>query len=101
MAAIFLCHSHQNIIKMEISVELTLTPLQDNFEAPIVTYIEALRASGCTIKESPLSTQVYGEFDTVMTLITNTTKKAFEESEHIILNMKIVKTNRSDYEPYF
>ena len=75
---------------MEISVELTLTPLQDNFEPPIVAYIKALRASGCTIKESPLSTQVYGEFDTVMTLITNTTKKAFEESEHIILNMKII-----------
>ena len=86
---------------MEISVELTLTPLQDNFEPPIVAYIKALRASVCTIKESPLSTQVYGEFDTVMTLITNTTKKAFEESEHIILNMKIVKTNRSDYEPSF
>ena len=101
MAAIFLCHSHQNIIKMEISVELTLTPLQDNFEPPIVAFIKALRAYGCTIKESPLSTQVYGEFDTVMTLITNTTKKAFEESEHIILNMKIVKTNRSDYEPSF
>lgn len=101
MAAIFLCHSHQNIIKMKISVELTLTPLQDNFEPPIVAFIKALRASGCTIKESPLSTQVYGEFDTVMTLITNTTKKAFEESEHIILNMKIVKTNRSDYEPSF
>ena len=101
MAAIFLCHSHQNIIKMEISVELTLTPLQDNFEPPIVAYIKSLRASGCTIKESPLSTQVYGEFDTVMTLITNTTKKAFLQSEHIILNMKIVKTNRSDYEPSF
>mgnify|MGYP005696293415 FL=1 len=101
MAAIFLCHSHQNIIKMEISVELTLTPLQDNFEPPIVAFIKELRNSGCIIKETPLSTQVYGEFDTVMTLITNTTKKAFLQSEHIILNMKIVKTNRSDYEPSF
>ncbi len=86
---------------MEISVELTLTPLQNNFEPPIIAFIKALRASGCTIKETPLSTQVYGEFSSVMALITDVTKTAFENTEHIILNMKLVKSNRSDYEPTF
>jgi uncharacterized protein YqgV (UPF0045/DUF77 family) len=86
---------------MEISVELTLTPLQDDFELPIIDFIKALRASGCTLNETPLSTQVYGEFSTVMALVTDATKKAFENSEHIILNMKVVKSNRSDYEPFF
>lgn len=86
---------------MEISVELTLTPLQDEFEPPIIDFIKALRASGCTLNETPLSTQVYGEFSTVMKLVADTTKKAFENSEHIILNMKVVKSNRSDYEPFF
>lgn len=96
-----MCHSHQNNIKMEISVELTLTPLQDNFEPPIVAFIKELRNSGCIIKETPLSTQVYGEFYSVMTIITNATQKAFLQSEHVILSMKIVKTNRSNYEPSF
>ncbi len=86
---------------MEISVELTLTPLQDNFVPPIIAFIKALRASGCNVKETPLSTQVYGEFSTVMSLITKATKEAFEQTEHIILNMKVVKSNRSDYEPTF
>lgn len=86
---------------MEISVELTLTPLQDNFEPPIVAFIKELRNSGCMIKETPLSTQVYGEFNIVMTIITEATQKVFLQSEHVILNMKIVKTNRSNYEPSF
>ena len=86
---------------MEISVELTLTPLQNNFEPPIIDFIKALRASGCTLKETPLSTQVYGEFSTVMALITTATHNAFETNQHIILNMKVVKSNRSSYEPSF
>lgn len=86
---------------MDISAELTLTPLQDHFEPPIIDFIKMLRASGCTIKETPLSTQVYGEFSSIMTLITDATQKAFEHSDHIILNMKVVKSNRSNYEPNF
>lgn len=85
---------------MEISVELTLTPLQDDFEHPIIDFIKSLRASGCTLNETSLSTQVFGEFSTVMALITNATKKAFEDTNHVILNMKVVKSNRSDYEPF-
>jgi uncharacterized protein YqgV (UPF0045/DUF77 family) len=45
---------------MNVSVELTLSPLQDDFEAPIIAFIKALRASGLTVLENPLSTQVYG-----------------------------------------
>ena len=42
---------------MNISVELTLTPLQDSFEEPIINFIKALRDSGLTVIENPLSTQ--------------------------------------------
>ncbi|MDG1761566.1 MAG: YkoF family thiamine/hydroxymethylpyrimidine-binding protein [Flavobacteriaceae bacterium] len=86
---------------MDISVELTLTPLQDQYEAPIINFIKELRASGCRVQETPLSTQIYGDFNTVMSFVNRATQKAFEHSEHIILHMKIVKSNRSDYEPFF
>jgi uncharacterized protein YqgV (UPF0045/DUF77 family) len=86
---------------MEISIELTLTPLQDDFEGPIIEYIKAFRASGCTLNETPLSTQIYGEFSLVMNHITEATRKAFEKTDHIILQMKIAKSNRSNYEPNF
>ncbi|AUC13954.1 hypothetical protein BTO06_01755 [Tenacibaculum sp. SZ-18] len=86
---------------MKISVELTLTPLQDNFEEPIIHFIKKLRASGLTILENPLSTQVYGDYDTVMQLLTSEIKEAFGAIDNGLLQMKIVKTDRSDYEPNF
>ncbi|WP_299106546.1 thiamine-binding protein [uncultured Tenacibaculum sp.] len=86
---------------MRISVELTLTPLQNEFEAPIIDFIKKLRASGLTILENPLSTQVYGDYDKVMQLITSELKNSFELIDNGILLMKIVKSDRSDYEPNF
>ncbi|WP_299156974.1 hypothetical protein [uncultured Tenacibaculum sp.] len=86
---------------MKISVELTLTPLQNEFEEPIINFIKKLRASGLIILENPLSTQVYGDYDTVMQLITSELKNTFELLDNGILLMKIVKSDRSDYEPNF
>ena len=41
---------------MEISVELTFSPLQNQFEEPIIHFIKKLRASGLIVLENPLST---------------------------------------------
>ena len=86
---------------MEISVELTLTPLQDDFEPPIINFIKNLRSSGLTVLENPLSTQVFGPYDRVMELLTKEIKAAFESTDKVLLYMKIVKTDRSSYEPHF
>ncbi len=86
---------------MNISVELTLTPLQDTFEEPIINFIKKLRSSGLTVLENPLSTQVYGEYDVVMKILNVEIKEAFEMMDKGLLYMKIVKSDRSEYEPHF
>ncbi len=86
---------------MNISVELTLTPLQDSFEEPIINFIKSLRASGLRVLENPLSTQVYGPYDLVMNLIQTELKEAFEALDQGLLYMKVVKADRSQYEPHF
>ncbi len=86
---------------MNISVELTLTPLQDDFEQPIINFIKKLRVSGLTVLENPLSTQVYGPYDQVMSLLQSEVKNAFEAIDNGLLHIKIVKTDRSNYEPDF
>ncbi len=86
---------------MKISVELTLTPLQDNYEPAIINFIKKLRESGLTVLENPLSTQVYGEYDKVMNLLQKEMKIALEAVERGLLYIKIVKSDRSDYEPHF
>lgn len=86
---------------MNISVELTLTPLQDDYEAPIIAFIKKLRASGLKVLENPLSTQVYGDYDEVMKVLSKEGKEALEMAERGILFIKIVKSDRRDYEPHF
>lgn len=86
---------------MNISVELTLTPLQDNFEPAIINFIKKLRLSGLTVLENPLSTQVFGEYDVVMKVLQKEMKTALEAIDKGLLYMKIVKSDRSDYEPHF
>ena len=86
---------------MKISVELTLTPLQDHYEPAIINFIKKLRQSGLTVLENPLSTQVFGDYDTVMDLLQKEMKHALEEVDRGLFYIKIVKSDRSDYEPHF
>ena len=86
---------------MKISVELTLSPLQDDNEPAIIDFIKSLRNSGLTVLENPLSTQVYGVYDEVMSLLQKEMKIALEAVERCLLYIKIVKSNRSEYEPHF
>lgn len=82
---------------MKISVELTLSPLQDDFEPKVINFIKKLRQSGLTIKENPLNTQVYGDYDEVMSVLQTEIKNAFEAIDRGLIHVKIVKSDLSDY----
>ncbi|MFT7071639.1 thiamine-binding protein [Patiriisocius sp. Uisw_017] len=86
---------------MNILVALALTPLQDDYEPAIIDFIKKLRGSGLTVLENPLCTQVYGDYDNVMTVLKTEIKIALEAVERVLLYIKIVKPDRSDYEPHF
>jgi hypothetical protein len=53
------------------------------------------------VYENPLSTQIYGEYDRVMEVLTNEVKEVFELLERGLIYIKIVKSDRHDYEPHF
>lgn len=86
---------------MNISVELTLIPLHDDYKPAIKGFIKKLRASDFTVLENPLSTQVYGDYNKVMPFLTEALEGTFRDTERVIANFKIVKSDRSDYEPSF
>ena len=86
---------------MNISVDLTLSPLQDDYETHVINFIKWLRDSEFTVLENPLSTQIYGDYDRLMPFLTQEIKHSFEDVNISVLQMKIVKTDRSDYEPHF
>jgi uncharacterized protein YqgV (UPF0045/DUF77 family) len=86
---------------MEVSVELTLSPLQDDYEQEIIRFIKSLRASGLTVLENPLSTQIFGEYREVMAVLQPAMRESLERIGQGVFFIKMVKTDRSGYEPHF
>ena len=82
---------------MNISVEITFTPLHNQYRERIKNFIIDLRTGGFTISETPLSTQLYGSYDALMPFLTETIKTALEEEEKGIMYLKIFNSDRSDY----
>ena len=86
---------------MKASIEITMSPLQDDYEQHIIDFIKTLRESQFTVLENPLATQVYGEFVPLMEFLTREMATSMEKTKVVLFYLKIVKTDRSDYEPFF
>ena len=48
-----------------------------------------------------MSTQIYGDYDELMPYLTNEIKTSLEQQENPVLNLNIVTSDRSAYEPNF
>ena len=86
---------------MKTSIELTLTPLQDNYQIHIKNFIKKLRESNFKIVENSLSTHIYGDYDELTKFLIPLIKNNFEDQINVVLQMKIFKGDRSDYSPSF
>ncbi len=86
---------------MDISVELTFSPLQEDYEPHIIRFIKALRDSGLTVLENPMSTQIYGDYTAVMDVLNRELSTSLEGVGQGVFYLKMVKTDRSAYEPHF
>tara|TARA_B100000927_G_C16312012_1_gene407838 strand:- start:195 stop:455 length:261 start_codon:yes stop_codon:yes gene_type:complete len=86
---------------MKISVELTLAPLDNEYKTIIRDFIISLRKTGYSVTETPLSTQIYGDYFPLMNDLIKIIENTFLNSNSIILNIKIIKGDRSDYRPNF
>ena len=86
---------------MNISVEITLLPLQNEYETSIKEFIKVLRLSEFKVLENPLSTQIYGPYLPLMNFLVSSIEECFVNIESGVVNLKIVKSDRSDYIPNF
>lgn len=86
---------------MKASIELTMSPLQSDYEEHIITFIKKLRNSEFTVLENPLSTQIYGDYYKLMEFLTNAIGESMEQTGVVLFYIKLVKTDRSDYQPFF
>ncbi len=86
---------------MNVSIEMTLMPLNDNYKDVIKDFILSIRNSELKVLENPLSTQIYGDYDKLIDLLKVKIKDVFSNNEGIMVNLKIVNGDRSNYQPTF
>ena len=86
---------------MNTSIEITLMPLNDNYESIIKKFITSIRDSRFQILENPLSTQIYGAYEPMMEMLVEKINSIFLDCDGIVVNLKIVKGNRFHYKADF
>jgi uncharacterized protein YqgV (UPF0045/DUF77 family) len=80
---------------MEISVDISLYPLQEGYEKPILAFIAALeKEQSIDVVRNELSTQVHGKYHTIMQLLEKEILSVFDEIPHSIFVIKLVGNNR-------
>lgn len=80
---------------MEISVDISLYPLQEGYEEPILAFIAALeKEKTVDVVRNELSTQAHGEYHTIMRLLEKEILSVFDEIPHSIFVIKLVGNNR-------
>ena len=80
---------------MDISVDISMYPLQKEFEAPILAFIAKLELEDpIEIVRNELSTQVHGDYKVIMTLLEKEMFSVFADIPDSIFVMKFVGNNR-------
>ena len=80
---------------MEISVDISLYPLQEGFEGPILAFIAALeKETTVEVVRNELSTQVHGDYKTIMQLLEKEIMSVFHAIPDSVFVIKIVGNNR-------
>jgi uncharacterized protein YqgV (UPF0045/DUF77 family) len=84
---------------MIISVEISYYPLHgDNFVEPIKAFIDRLNTyPEIAVQTNGMSTQVFGEYDTVMKVLQEEIKTSFENPYSVFV-MKMVNADLRVYE---
>lgn len=79
---------------MEISAEISMYPLTDNYLPYIKGFIDRLQAiEGLSVVGNTISTQIFGDYDLVMDTVKNEIKASWDEFGRSIFVVKYLGRN--------
>lgn len=80
---------------MKVSVDISLYPLNDEYCEPILDFIQRLESHDTIrMERNTLSTQVFGEFQDVMTALNQEMETSLVELPHSIFVIKLIGVDR-------
>lgn len=81
---------------MNISVEISYYPLNEEYKKPILNFIGNLKQNkNIVVRTNTMATQVFGEFDEVIGTVTDSIKSSFD-LPHSVFVMKIINADLRD-----
>ena len=76
---------------MQVAVDISLYPLTEDFIPPIQDVIDRLNNhDGLDVVTNPMSTQIRGEYDAVMTALHKEIKTSFEQMPKAVFAIRIL-----------
>ena len=79
---------------MQVAVEISIYPLTQDYEPPIIAFIQALKqVAGIEVATNQLSTQVAGDYDLVMDSLRDTMKATFAETGTCSFVLKVLNVD--------
>lgn len=79
---------------MQLSVEISKYPLNENYIPAIQGFIDRLNThKSITVLTNTMSTQVFGDFDDVMNAISSEMKTSFEQDLKQVMVMKFINSD--------
>jgi len=79
---------------MFLSVQLSWYPLKDQYRQPVLDLIERLKASGLEVYPGRMSTEIFGDYDEVMKVLSDTMKWSFQTYGKSVFVAKIMEGDR-------
>ena len=84
---------------MQISIEISLYPLSENFISPIENFISRLKKyDSIEVRTHNMSTQLFGEFDDLIKILKVEMEKTFKNETNSAFNLKIVNGDSRKYD---
>ena len=82
---------------MRVAVDISLYPLRDDLIPPIRDVIERIKQRpGVDVETNPMSTQIRGDYDDVITLLRDEIRTTFEDLPKAVFVMKILNNPIAD-----
>jgi len=79
---------------MFLSVQLSCYPLKEDYKQPIRDLIARLEKTGLEVLVGRMSTEIFGEYDEVMSVLSDTIKWSFETYGKSVFVAKIMEGDR-------
>ncbi len=82
---------------MKASIDISMYPLQDHYCPAILAFIADLeQRPDIHIERNALSTQIFGDYRTLMNALTEDVEKVLKQNPKTIFVIKLVGTDRSN-----